>query len=72
MPGLAPEVKATKDVRPQQWLRQATHHQGAPFVVYRPDGLGPASLASWPVIVSLNEFTALLRAAGYGDPGDEQ
>jgi hypothetical protein len=70
MPGLAPEVKAVKSFSPQRWLRQARTHDGTPFVVYRPDGLGPVTIGRWPVILELDEFTRLLRAAGYGDGDD--
>ena len=69
-PGLACEVKARRDLRPSEWVRQATNGAGGdlPFVVHRPDGMGPASIADWPVTLRLEDFTALLRAAGYGDP----
>ncbi len=82
MPGLLVEVKARRDFRPVEWLRQ---HQcepvlihpetpGAvarmappiPFVVWRPDGMGPAAISSWGVMMRLDDFTALLREAGYG------
>ncbi len=71
MPGLACEVKARRDFSPQAWLRQAADgaKPGAlPFVVHRPDGMGPASITRWPVTLTLQDFTALLLAAGYGTP----
>lgn len=66
MPGLCPEVKARREFRPLEWLRQ--HRFGHPraFVVWRPDGMGPASVGSWGVMMRLDDFTALLREAGYG------
>lgn len=69
MPGLAVEVKARRDFSPLTWLKQACgqRHRGLPFVVHRPDGMGPAALADWPVTMRLEDHTALLRAAGYGD-----
>ena len=67
MAGLAPEVKAETGWRPTLWLRQAESHGGLPFVIWRPHGFGPASIAKWPVIMTLETATALLRAAGYGD-----
>ena len=67
-PGLAIEVKARRDFSPLAWLRQATTGQGVPLCVHRPDGMGPASVADWPVTMRLSDAVALLRAAGYGDP----
>lgn len=69
MPGLSPEVKATAgDVTGAllQAIRNAG--EGLPFVVWRPNGYGPARIEDWPVITTLAHFTDLLRAAGYGDP----
>lgn len=71
LPGLGCEVKSTSrdnPWRPTHWLRQARSHGGLPFVVYRPGGFGPESVGKWPVLLELDEFTKLLRAAGYGDP----
>jgi hypothetical protein len=67
-PGLACEVKARRGFSPLAWIRQAQSGKGLPFVVLRCDGQGPAAIADWPVIVRLEDFTALLRQAGYGDP----
>lgn len=66
---IAVEVKARRDFAPAEWLRQASSNSGGrlPFVVIRPDGSGPATIESWPVVVRLDKFTALLREAGYGD-----
>ncbi len=70
MPGLAAEVKSRRLFRPSEWVRQAVDNAGGdlPFVVSRPDGMGPASIADWPVTLRLADFTDLLRAAGYGTP----
>ncbi len=69
MPGLAPEIKATPGDNSGA-LRQAQSNrgEGVPFVVWRPNGYGPAVITEWPVVVRLDDFTALLHAAGYGDP----
>lgn len=70
MPAEAPEVKARRDFHPRQWARQAAKNAGGdlPYVVMRPDGMGEESVAEWPVFLTLEEFTRLKRAAGYGDP----
>ena len=79
MPGLVVEVKARRDFRPVEWLKQHALTQVTigpedgglramplPFVVWRPDGMGPVSLGSWGVMMRLDDFTVLLREAGYG------
>lgn len=73
MPGLVVEVKARRDFRPVEWLKQhvttpsvATSQKPLPFVVWRPDGMGPAAVGSWGVMMRLDDFTALLKEAGYG------
>jgi hypothetical protein len=70
IPGLACEVKARRGFSPQAWLRQAAAGAkadgGLPFVVHRPDGMGPATVSRWPVTLTLHDFTDLLLAAGYG------
>lgn len=73
MPGLLVEVKARRDFIPTQWLKQhrsPASRNGAgpavPFVVWRPDGFGPAAIGAWGVMMRLDDFTALLREAGYG------
>lgn len=76
MPGLLVEVKARRSFRPVEWLKQhakpaivggAFHPPLVPFVIWRPDGMGPAAIGSWGVMMRLDDFTALLREAGYGD-----
>lgn len=68
IPGLACEVKARRAFSPLAWIRQASSSgKGLPFVVFRPDGAGPATIANWPVLLTLTQFTTLLQAAGYGD-----
>lgn len=38
------------------------------WAVLRQDGQGEASVAEWPVVISLGQFVELLRDAGHGDP----
>ena len=66
MPGLCVEVKARRQFRPVEWLRQHAHTGLIPFVVWRPDGMGTASVGSWGVMMRLDDFTSLLKEAGYG------
>jgi hypothetical protein len=72
MPGLLVEVKARRDFSVTTWLKQHRHATGAhwAFIVYRPDGYGPERIASWPVTMRLDDFTALLHEAGYGTGED--
>ncbi len=67
MPGLHGEVKARRELRLTEWLRQAGKVSALSFVVHRPDGFGPARIAEWPVTMRLDEFTHLLFLAGFGD-----
>lgn len=68
--GLAVEVKARRGFSPAEWTRQAVAQADGdlPLVVLRPDGMGPASIDSWPVILRFADVLNLLRAAGYGTP----
>lgn len=66
-PGLAIEVKARREFKPEAWLRQAGAQSGLSFVVWRPDGVGPASIGRWSVMLRLDDLAELLRLAGYGD-----
>lgn len=70
--GLAIEVKARRDYSPLAWLRQATSTADGdlPLVVHRPDGMGPASIADWPVTFRLEDAVKLLHSAGYGDSAE--
>ena len=70
MPGLDVEVKARRGLDLPALLRQLEDraaHGNLGFGILRLDGQGPASIASWPVVVTLADFTALLTAAGYGE-----
>lgn len=70
MIGLAGEVKARFQFDPLAWIRQATKNAAGdvPFVLLRCNGQGPATVADWPVILRNEDFTRLVRAAGYGEP----
>lgn len=66
MAGLAPEVKAQPgDVTGalKQAVRNARNGD-LPFVVWRPNGYGPAVIQHWPVVLRLEDFTRLLHQAG--------
>lgn len=68
--GLAAEVKARAGLNPLAWIKQAiaAAEGDLPFVLFRCNGQGPKSIGDWPVLLRLEDFTALVRAAGYGDP----
>src|SRR5438094_8391022 len=68
--GLACEVKARAGFEPLAWIKQAIAAAAGdlPFVVLRCNGQGETTVADWPVILRLEDFTALVRAAGYGEP----
>lgn len=68
VPGLAIEVKARRELRPAEWVRQAeSGGEGLPMVVFRPDGMGEATLTEWPVLMRLRDVVGLLHKAGYGE-----
>jgi len=69
MLGLDVEVKARRGLDLPALLRQLGERADRGvlgFGVLRLDGQGPASIEEWPVVLRLDDFTALLRAAGYG------
>lgn len=68
---LAPEVKATPgDVTGALKQAVANRGDGLPFVVWRPNGYGPARIHEWPMIFTLEDGSRLLTAAGYGSEWD--
>jgi hypothetical protein len=74
MPGLDIEVKARRGLDMPALLRQLgerAERELLGFGVLRLDGQGPASIHEWPVVLRLDDFTALLRAAGYGTLQEE-
>ena len=77
MPGLLIEVKARRQLDLTGWLRQhmpsgipVPDFGSLPFLVVRPDGYGPEKIFNWPVVMRLDDFTVLLRQAGYGSEVD--
>lgn len=70
MIGLAGEVKGRADFQPLLWVRQAARNAAGdvPFVLLRCNGQGPAQIADWPVLLRNEDWTRIVRAAGYGDP----
>lgn len=66
-PGVSIEVKARRDLAPLEWIKQAEKYPGLPLVIFRPDGLGEASVGKWPVLLRLDDAITLLQEAGYGD-----
>lgn len=68
-PGVQVEIKARREFAPLPWMRQAASHgDGFPVVIMRPDGAGPTSVDHWPAILPHAVLRRLLREAGYGDP----
>jgi len=39
--------------------------------IIRPDGMGETTVNKWPCVVCFDDLIALLRAAGYGMPPEE-
>ena len=72
VPGLKIEVKARNAFSPLAWLKQAktAPGEGLPFVVFRCDGQGEANVGEWAVLARLDDFTEVIRSAGFGDPVD--
>ena len=69
--GIDVEVKARRDLNMVGLMRQlnARAEDGILGIgVIRPDGMGEASIGTWPVVMCLDDAIALLRAAGYGTP----
>ena len=70
--GLAIEVKARATLAPLQWVKKAERDcTGLPLVVFRPNGMGEHP-ESFLAFLRLSDLVDLLRAAGYGDPEEEQ
>lgn len=68
--GIDWEVKARKDFNPSGAIKQLKErHNGRdlPVAVLRLNGQGEAGITEWPVILRLEDFVGLLKAAGYHD-----
>jgi len=70
MPGVALEIKARRELNLTGFLKQAVSQRehGLPAAIVRPDGFGPARIGEWAAILTLEDYTTLLRQAGYGNP----
>ena len=67
VPGLAIEVKSTRDLDLTGALRQSVKNAQPneyPIVVYRPAGYGPERISDWPVVMHMSSFIRLARRAG--------
>jgi hypothetical protein len=65
------EVKARRGFNVMAAMRQQAERAAEgvlSWAVLRQDGQGPASIAEWPVVITLGQFVELLRDAGHGDP----
>lgn len=70
-PGLDWEVKARRGANIPALMRQLEQRSKDGVLgvgVMRLDGMGPATVGRWPVILTLDDFLALASAAGYGLP----
>lgn len=72
-PGLVWEVKNQRSYSIPQWLRETLDEQtnaDADFgiLVVKPNGVGASNVGQWWAVLPLEQVTALLRDAGYGDP----
>jgi len=73
-PGLDWEVKARRGLVISELMKQLNDRAEMGRLgigVIRPDGMGEASIAMWPAVICLADLVALLRAAGYGLPPEE-
>jgi hypothetical protein len=65
-PGLAIEVKSRTRLELGEWMRQARKREGVPLLVVRLNGMGPATIEDWPLVIPFGTGVRLLREAGYG------
>ena len=72
--GVDIEVKARRGLNISALMSQLDERAQAGVLgigVIRPDGMGEASIGRWPAVLCLDDLIALLRAAGYGLPPEE-
>ena len=70
-PSLAVEVKARRELRLTEWLKQARRDPGrVPLLVVRGDGQGPTTVHEWAAVLPLEVAVEILRDAGHGEPID--
>lgn len=73
--GIDVEVKARRGLNITALMKQLNERAEDGVLgigVIRPDGMGEASIGMWPVVMCLDDAIALLRAAGYGTPPEEE
>lgn len=66
--GVDVEVKARRNLDLTGTLRQQQERMAdgvVPIAVIRPDGYGPASIASWPCVMPLSVAVDLLKRGGF-------
>ena len=74
-PGIDWEVKARRGLVISELVRQLNNRAEEGLLgvgVIRPDGMGETTIAMWPAVICLADLVALLRAAGYGLPPEEE
>lgn len=55
------ELKATKDFKPTEFLRQAENYTSSwPVAVYRPHGYGEAKVGQWVAMMSFEKMRDLI------------
>lgn len=70
-PGLAVEVKSRYALDLGAWMKQAAKREGLPLLVVRLNGMGPATIENWPLVLPFGQAVELLRNAGYGTPVED-
>lgn len=67
VPGLAIEVKARRDFRPLEWLRQAEANadEDLPVLIVRCDGQGEQSVGQWLWCMRQDSGIYMARKAGF-------
>lgn len=76
-PGAITQVKNCRVLRWNEWFTQLTEQRleakadVAWLTVKRP-GMGDTRVGQWLAVMTVDDLTALLRAAGYGDPPEAQ
>ena len=73
--GIDWEVKARRNLDLPALMRQLDERAQDGVLglgLIRPDGMGEASVGRWPVVLCFDDAIALLRAAGYGRPPEEE
>lgn len=75
LPGIDVEVKARRGLNINALMDQLNERAQDGVLgigVIRPDGMGEASIGRWPAVLCFDDLIALLRAAGYGLPPEEE